>query len=77
MALMLRAAGIQLHTRRVYCFAAWLGIGLWVLLMPAAIGARPMSRAAPYAAAFLLAWLLAAYAATAVATFVGVTDLAQ
>jgi hypothetical protein len=55
----------------------WLAIGLWVLLMPASVGARPLSRASPYAAAFLLAWLLAAYAATTVATFASVPDLVQ
>ena len=64
------------HLHRV-SVAVWLAVGLWVLLMPASIGARPLSRAAPYAAAFLLAWLLAAYAATTVATFVDVPDLAR
>ncbi len=55
----------------------WLAIGLWVLLMPASVGARPLARASPFAAAFLLAWLLAAYTATSVAPIVKVAALAQ
>ena len=59
------------------CSAVWLAVGLWVLLMPASVGARPLSRVAPFAAAFLLAWLLAAYAATSVAPVIGVPAVAQ
>ena len=57
--------------------AVWLAVGLWVLLMPASVGARPLARASPLAAAFLLAWLLAAYTATSVAPVVKVPALAQ
>ena len=57
--------------------AVWLAIGLWVLLVPASAGARPLARASPFAAALLLAWLLAAYTATSVAPVVRIPALAQ
>ena len=55
----------------------WLAVGLWVLVMPASVGARPLCRVSPVAAAFLLAWLLAAYAATSVASIAYIPPLAQ
>jgi len=44
---------LTMHIRTVLCGhvrpcarrAVWLAIGLWVLLMPASVGARPLARA--------------------------------
>ena len=52
-------------------------VALWVLLMPARLGQRPLAAAAPCWTALLLAWLLAAYLATAVAPVMRLPPLAH
>lgn len=59
------------------CPAAWLAVGLWVLLLPPSVGTRPLSAAAAPAAAFFLLWLMVGYVASALVALLDMPALAR